>query len=124
MKQALIDRLRQLPGVEPGPSRRALPGTLGMHLCHAHARGAARAFLIDREVAHVHPGADASLHLSLPEPLRGRAIAAGWALPHPLAGAPTVSPDTVMVYAPRDEQELETVTALAQAAWDNACGRT
>src|SRR5437763_1914113 len=97
LSAALIDRVSTFTGVRLGPSRRAPPGAVGLHLSPKDAQGSERAFLIDHEFAHVHPGADGSLHLILPEPLRSDAIAAGWAEPHPLAGQPTVSSDTVMV---------------------------
>jgi len=58
----------------------------------------------------------------MPEPLRAAAIAAGWAEPHPLAGQPTVSPDTVMLYAPRDTGEVDVLAALVEASWANARG--
>jgi hypothetical protein len=120
---ALVEAVHALPGVVLAPSRRAPPGTIGFHLEPARATGPAEAFLLGTEFAHVHPVPDSSLHLVLPEPLRGQAIAAGWAEPHPLAGYPSVSPGTVMAYAPRDEAELEVVTTLVTAAWLNASGR-
>lgn len=70
-------------------------------------------------LAH-HLSDDGSLHAILPEPLRGLAMEKGWAEPHPLAGQPTVSPDTVMIYAPRDEAEADIVARLIRCSWDNA----
>ena len=119
LNEALVQRGSELGDVVVDRSRRSPPGTVGLHLPAAAARDDERAFLIDREFAHVHPD-DGSLHLILPEPLRSVAIQAGWAEPHPLAGQPTTSPDTVMVYAPRDAAELDTVTSLVEAAWRNA----
>jgi hypothetical protein len=117
LTSALVDAIRTLPGVVLGPSRRAPPRTIGFFLDAAHARGPAEAFMLGHEFAHVHPQPDSSLHLTLPEPLRSAAIAAGWAEPHPLAGYPTVSRDIVMVYAPRDAAELQTVIRLVAASW-------
>ena len=74
------------------------------------------------EFAHLHAAPDASFHLTLPEPLRQQAIDTGWAEPHPLAGHPTVSPNIVMVYAPRDRAEVETVMSLVTASWAFARG--
>ncbi|MES2911217.1 MAG: luciferase family protein [Pseudomonadota bacterium] len=122
LKLALLDRLRGLEGVTFAPSQRAPHGTIGLHLEGEDPTGRERAFLIDQEFAHVHPGEDSSMHMILPEPLRSEAIAAGWAQPHPFAGVPTVSADTVMVYAPRNEDELQTVACLTLAAWKNAQG--
>lgn len=112
-----------LPGVHAGPSLRAPPGTLGLFLAPEDARGGADAFLLGAEFAHFHPTPDGSLHLTLPPGTREAAIAAGWAEPHPLAGRPTVSPLTVMVYAPRDPAEAEVVAGLVRASWAFAAGR-
>jgi len=120
LSPALLERLSTLPGVSLGPSRRAPPGMVGLQLAGSDLRRSGRAFLIDAEFAHVHPGEDGSLHLTLPEPLRSDAIAACWAEAHPAVGLPTISPDTVMVYAPRDEEEVDVVTALVTAFWRNA----
>ncbi len=109
-----------LEGVVLGPSGRAPPGTVGFHLEPDFARGPDRAFLLGREFGHVHPAPDHSLHLTLPPTLRAVAIAAGWAEPHPLAGATSVSADIVMIYAPRDAAELAAVAILVTAAWSYA----
>lgn len=119
---ALLERCAGWPGVTLAPSRRAPRGTVGLHLETGTPGAGERAFLLGREFAHVHPSADGSLHLILPEPLRSQAIGAGWAEPHPMAGLPTVSPDTVMVYGPRDEAELGVVAGLVEASWRNVLG--
>lgn len=115
LSAALIAHAAALPGVQLAPSRRAPAGTTGFHL--AGGRGPARAFMLGAEFAHVHPGPDYSLHMTLPSGARVAAIAAGWAEPHPMAGLPTVSADLVMVYAPRDAAELAVATDLVTAAW-------
>lgn len=122
LKLALLDRLRALTDVTFAPSQRAPHGTVGLHLEGEDPTGREHAFLINQEFAHVHPGDDSSMHMILPEPLRSQAMAAGWAQAHPFAGVPTVSEDTVLVYAPRNEEELETVARLTLAAWKNAQG--
>lgn len=114
--QALLSALSALPGVETGGSRRAPPGTVGLYLRHGRPTERPRAFLLGHEFAHVHLEDDGSLHTVLPEPLRSNAIATGWAEPHPLAGYPTVSPDTVMIYAPRNQEEVSMVAWLVRNA--------
>ena len=120
MSRTLISMLADLGDVVLGGSNRAPPGTSGLHLKPACAGGDPRAFLLGTEFAHVHVEDDASLHAILPEPLRTAAMEAGWAEPHPFAGQPTVSPDTVMIYAPRDEAECAIVADLVRASWRNA----
>ncbi|MBL8649039.1 MAG: hypothetical protein JNL35_01380 [Sphingopyxis sp.] len=118
----LIERLAMLDHVKLGHSLRAPPGSVGFYLDPAVRCANGNAFLLGDEFAHVHLEDDCSLHVILPEPLRGAAIAAGWAEAHPLAGQPTVSPDTVMLYAPRDAGEVDVLAALVEASWTNARG--
>lgn len=120
LSRHLLALVGRLDGVVPGGSNRAPPGTVGLHLRPACACADPRAFLLGTEFAHVHVEDDASLHAILPEPLRSEAIAAGWAEPHPFAGQPTVSADTVMIYAPRDEAECAVVAELVRRSWRNA----
>lgn len=114
--QLLLTALAALPGVETGGSRRAPPGTVGLYLRDGQPTERPRAFLLGHEFAHVHLEDDGSLHTVLPDPLRREAIAKGWAEPHPLAGYPTVSPDTVMIYAPRNQEEVSMVAWLVRKA--------
>jgi len=72
--------------------------------------------MIEREFAHLHPGRDQSLHATLPPDLAEAAIAAGWAELHPVARMGYIPPTTVMLYAPRDLDELEVVYGLILAS--------
>jgi hypothetical protein len=78
--------------------------------------------MIEREFAHLHPGGDQSLHLTLPPALAQEAIDSGWAELHPVARMGYIPATTVMVYAPRDEDELEVVYGLVQASYRYAGG--
>lgn len=120
LSHALIAALAGLSHVSHAPSRRAPPGTIGLYLDPECSCADPRAFLLGFEFAHLHLEDDGSLHAILPEPLRSEAIDRGWAEPHPLAGQPTVSPDTVMLYAPRDAHEVEIVAGLVRRSWRNA----
>jgi hypothetical protein len=120
LSRVLVAALAPLDGVRLGGSCRAPPGTIGLYLDPSCACDRERAFLLGHEFAHVHVDDDGSLHAILPEPLRTEAMAAGWAEPHPFAGQPTVSPDTVMIYAPRDGDEVAVVADLVRRSWANA----
>jgi hypothetical protein len=122
--QQLIEAVSDLDHVDRGGSRRAPPGTVGLYMKPDHACASERCFLLGHEFAHVHLEDDGSLHLILPEPLRTEAIEAGWAEPHPMAGLPTVSLDTVMLYAPRDAEEVATIAGLVRSSWANALHST
>lgn len=119
----LLEFGSRLPGVVLAQSHRAPEHTIGLYLSPDHARGPADAFMLSTEFAHVHPGPDFSLHLTLPEPLRSEAIKAGWVEPHPLAGYPTISELVVLLFAPRDRGEFATATELVLASWAYASGR-
>jgi hypothetical protein len=78
--------------------------------------GPPEAFLIDREFAHLHPDPDHSLHAMLPTETATEAVDAGWAEPHPAALRGLIPSNAVMLYAPRDEEELDVVENLVRAS--------
>ena len=67
------------------------------------------------EYAHVHPTYDGSLHLALPVAQAADLVAKGWGAPHPWAGT-RLTPGFVMVFGPRDAEELETVAGVLAAS--------
>lgn len=111
---------RSLPGVVAEPSRISVPGARALVLEDTVPRGPLEAFLIDREFAHVHPGDDHSLHLTLPLDLAREAQRAGWAEPHFLVASGALPATVVMVYAPRDRHEREVVLTLLRASYTYA----
>ena len=118
----MFERLAHLDGVELRPSLRSPPGTIGFFLKGSDGTPE-EAFLLGTEIAHVHVTEEHGLHLIVPEPARANAIEAGWIEPHPLAGRPTVSPLTVLAYAPRDEAEADVIARLVTLARSHARGR-
>jgi hypothetical protein len=118
----LARRIFALPGVSERPSAISVPGARALWLDEAGGAGPREAFLIGREFAHLHPDPDRSLHLSLPPELAREAIEAGWAEEHPVARMGLIPPTIVMVYAPRDGEELEVVTGLVEASHAFATG--
>ena len=120
MQEALFAWTRALPGVVVGPSHVSVPGARAFHL-PACGRPAPAGFMLEREFAHLHPARDGSLHMTLPPEVVERVIENGWAERHPLAGQHGMPTNIVMVYGPRDEEELEVVDALVRAAHAHAC---
>jgi len=90
-------------------SRMACPGSLALWLPDRFACGPDDAFIDGHEFCHLHPPPDGSIHLTLPNPLRDSAIRLGWAEPHPTTRAGAMPKTLVMVYAPRDQEELAVV---------------
>ncbi|MFG2560740.1 hypothetical protein [Streptomyces sp. NPDC048496] len=54
--------------------------------------------------------------------LAAEAVERGWAVTHPLAGI-RLTPGMVLVYGPRDEAELDVVTAIVATSHAWATGR-
>ena len=84
--EELARRLFSLPGVVEEPSRISVPGARALVLAPDEPTGP-------------------------PE-----AVAAGWAEPHPVALRGLIPPTAVMLYAPRDEAELEVIEGLLRAS--------
>lgn len=118
VQEELHRRLAALSGVSSAQSAISVPGARGFML-PPHT-GPREAFLVPGagEFAHLHPESDGSLHVALPPGLAADAIARGWAVAHPLAGV-RLTPGMVMVYGPRDRDELDIVTAIVSTshAW-------
>ncbi|MDQ6817658.1 MAG: DUF5519 family protein [Actinomycetota bacterium] len=114
--EELARRLFALPGVVEMPSRISVPGARALVLETGEAVGPPEAFLIDREFAHLHPAPDRSLHAMLPLETASEAIAAGWAEPHPVALRGLIPANAVMLYAPRDEVEMDIIARLVRAS--------
>jgi hypothetical protein len=110
-----------LEGVEVGPSLVSVPGARAFHLPES-GQDAREAFMVGREFAHLHPASDGSLHMVLPPDVVDQVIENGWAERHPLAGQHGLPANIVMVYGPRDEDELDVVAGLVRASHSLATG--
>lgn len=119
---ALSERVFALPDVVEEPSGISVPGARALVLASGAARGADDAFMIGREFAHLHPPPDQSLHMALPRDVAQAAIEAGWAEPHPLAARMRGPSITVMVFAPRSDEEVDIVASLVEESRRNAMG--
>jgi phospholipase/carboxylesterase len=108
--------------VVAGPSHVSVPGARAFHLDPSAAGGPPEAFMVGTEFAHLHPAQDGSLHLILPEANAREVIAHGWGEFHPLVAQGVMPPTNLMVYGPRNDEELETVWRIVQASHANARG--
>jgi phospholipase/carboxylesterase len=120
LQEELYALARALPNVVVGPSLVSVPGARAFHLPGC-ARPVAAGFMVGREFAHLHPARDGSLHMTLPSEIVDRVVDNGWAERHPLAGQHGMPSNLVMVYGPRDEEELAVVAALVGASHAHAC---
>lgn len=112
LQDELDRRARGLPGVTPGSSCVSAPGARACYLASHAVAGPAGALLNSSEFGHLHPPADGSLHLALPPAARAQVTANAWGEPHPLSA-------TMLVFGPRDDDELEIVWSLVRIshAW-------
>lgn len=109
LEEALFQRVAALAGVRVAPSLVSLPESRAFHLDEA-AGGPPAAFQRATEFAHTHTDNDNSLHLTLPPRLYEAVLRTGWGEPHPISG-------TMMLFGPRDEQELEVAWRIVEASW-------
>jgi hypothetical protein len=114
--EELARRAFALPGVVEEPSGISVPGARALVLATSEPAGPPEAFLIGREFAHIHPDPDHSLHAMLPTETVTEAVAAGWAEPHPVALRGLIPSTAVMLYAPRDDEELDVIERLVGAS--------
>ena len=114
-RELLAQAVFALPGVVEQPSRISVPGARALWLAEG-ADGPPEAFMVGYEFAHLHPGADQSLHAMLPRALAKEAVDAGWAETHPVARMGLIPPNAVMLYAPRDDDERAVVEEMVRAS--------
>ena len=115
-------RFGGFPGVDEQDSGvRFVPGARALCLSPDVEAGSAAAFITGREFAHLHALPDSSLHMVLPEPLATESIEAGWGELHPLAGT-AVPATTLLIFAPRDPEEIDVVLGLVRRSYEFASG--
>ena len=130
LQDALHERVTELQGVVAGRSNISLTGTRGYHLPPSKEPAGETGpghipldgFMIDREFGHLHPRGDGSAHIVLPPWTVGQVTKNGWAELHPVAALYGMPLNVVMVYGPRDSDELEAIVELVSLSRDYAAG--
>jgi Family of unknown function (DUF5519) len=117
----LIEMCLRLPGVRVRQTRFAPPDTRALCLPDSAASGPPEAFIDGREFCHLHPPAEGSIHLTLPAADVERVVALGWAERHPIHSLGLFE-TLVLVYAPRDRDEMDVVFSLIEHSCRFACG--
>jgi hypothetical protein len=98
----------------------ASPQSHALSLPDRYASGPPDAFIDAHEFCHLHPLPAGSIHLTLPYGIRRSAIEMNWAEPHPAVCMGVMPPALVMVYAPRNSKELDTVLKLIASSYQFA----
>ncbi|REF00957.1 luciferase family protein [Thermomonospora umbrina] len=124
LQEELWRRMAALDHVRTGDSAISLVGTRAVHLNPSQAGGPPTAFAPGTtEFAHLHRRSDGSLHITLPEAEARKVIAKEWGELHPVVKMGYFPPTLVMVYGPRNTEELETVWSLVRRSYEFALGR-
>lgn len=121
IQEKLFERARSLPGVRISPSRVSVAGARAFFM-EDTSKARPEAFMVDSEFAHLHPPYDGSLHLVLPAEVASKVIDKGWGEIHPMARGGGHSAVPLMVYGPRNDEELEFVWLILRASFEFAGG--
>lgn len=112
-----------LPEVKNERSLVSVPGTRALVLADC-CDGNGDAFMAGREFAHIHPEPDrGSLHLMLPGVEAQTVVAAGWGEDHYLVTQGQFPAGLLLVFSPRNEEELEVVQSIVRRSYDFAFGK-
>ena len=118
--RAVLAEAASWPGIVAGDSGISVEGAQALSLAEDLPAGPAEAFMVGREFCHGHAKGDHSLHLTLPLDLVEVIEAAGWTEPHFLALTGRLPRTHVMLYAPRDDDEVAVALELVHASYQFA----
>lgn len=123
----IVDQMREwafaLPDVDEAHSLVSVPGARAM-VMHDAAQCNHEAFMAGREIAHIHPKPDnGSMHVQLPHEDAIEVVAKGWGEHHTLVGLGRRPIGLVMVYSPRDADELAIIKSILGRSWESATGQ-
>ncbi len=122
----IIDKLHawafSLPGVENQHSAISVPGARAL-VMHDSCSCNHEAFMIGREFAHIHPHPDnGSMHLMLSAQDAVEVAEKGWGEDHFLVTQGQFPKGLVMVFSPRDDDELDIVKTIITRSYEFATG--
>jgi hypothetical protein len=107
----LIDEVLTWPDIESAERFVGRSNTIPIRLMEMATSNDPSAFITAREFARVLLGAP-TIYLVLPLLSAHRAIVRGWAEPHYLGSQGLMPAGTVVVYTPKDDEELEVCSVL------------
>ncbi len=120
MRARFVERFVALPKTVEAPSGISVPGSRALVVEPGLTLGPRDAFLINREFVHIHPPSDGSLHVALPPAMVEAVMDCGWAEIHPVALRGMIPMNIVMVFGPRDEEEIDVVMNLVETSRQRA----
>lgn len=121
--KALKEWAFSLNYIQEKPSSISVPGAVAMCMEDAHTCDGCNAFMVGTEFAHFHPHPDYSMHLGLPKKDADLIIINGWGEWHPLIERGILPPNIIMMYAPRNQEELEVAKFIVERSYQFAQGK-
>jgi hypothetical protein len=118
-----LESCKNLDHLHVQESRIATPFTTALRLDDRVACGPPEAFLDDHEFCHIHPLPHGTIHLTLPIQIQKAASDAGWVERHLMSSAAFVPKTFVIVYAPRNSEELAIILKIVNASAHFAMGK-
>lgn len=119
----MVRRARELPGVVERDSVISVKDARAFWLDEELLKGPDDSVIIEREFAHIHPRPDSSWHLQLPHELAILAVSAGWGEIHTVVWLGDAPANSLLLYSPRNREEMEVVWALVQESYRYATGQ-
>jgi len=124
VQEELITAVAALPNVLLWESPNSLPGAIGWILGESLDTDEKGDLIAGSEFGHQHRNEVGSMHLNLPATASQIVLEKGWAVLHPFStvihGSRAV--DYLLVYAPRDNEDLKIVWLIVQASYAFARG--
>jgi len=119
---ALSQRFAAISEAVHGESQVSVPGARALYLPDCARCNSRYGFIRGREFAHLHPADDGSFHMVLaPDDLQ-QVLLRGWGELHPWSPTGRILPNVAMVYAPRNEREIDLALEIVRASFLNAAG--
>ena len=120
--EELMDWAFGLPHINREYSKISVPGAQAMCLPLDKTCNSCNAFMVGTEFAHFHPSPDASMHIGLPEEDVQIVIDKGWGELHPVIKKGWLPPNFIMLFAPRDTDEMEIARKILLRSYEFATG--
>jgi len=115
----LVKEVVAWPGIEPNPLPVASADLVSIQVGEDVANDDLSAFIAGREFGRVHFGTP-TIYLTLPLSCAHWTIVRGWAEPHYSSSFGLVPPGVMVIYTPRDEQEVAVCRWLFRVSYTSA----
>lgn len=122
MELALWEQMQTLDHVTIGRSGVSEARSRALHVEPAFAHGSIESYFVGTEFAHLHGDGSGSMHLTLPRQRAMEAVSKGWGEPHPVVHMGFGHPTWLMIYGPRDEDDLVVTAQLLRESHEFALG--